>query len=126
MMTEYEMRDTVSALFAQSTTDSTTVFSLVTAYLVAAYLVGAKLPRNQLVTINSLYGAWVIMAIWAVKSSLASAAQVYGLSIESGFSWVSDKNLYEIEFFTWAFPLILPSGVFASFYFMWSVRHPKT
>ena len=124
-MTEYELRDAASAYFAQSTTDSTKVFTLVTAYLVVAYLVGAKLPKNQLITISSLYGAWVTMAIWAVMASLDQAAQVYQRSIESGYSWVSDQDLNEIVFFTWAFPLILLSGVFASFYFMWAVRKSK-
>ena len=125
-MTEYEIRDAISGLFAQSTTDSTTVFTLITAYLVSAYLVGATLPRNQLSIVNCLFGGWVIMAIYAVKASLEQAANLTQRAIDSQFAIGDQLGIESLQFFSWAFPLVLLMGVLASFYFMWSVRHPKT
>jgi hypothetical protein len=124
-MTEYEIRDALSGLYAQTTTDATTVFSLITAYLVAAYLVGHELPRKQLIIVNCLFGSWVTMAIYAVKSSLEQAADLVRRAAEQQFAFVDSMSVAAQYFFSWAFPLILLAGGLAAFYFMWTVRHPK-
>ncbi len=124
-MTEYELRDAITGVYAQASTDTTTVFSLVTGYLVVAYLVGAKLPRNQLAIVNCLYGGWVLMAIWAIKSSLEQGVRLTRMSLESGFAISIQSELGATLFFSLAFPTLLIAGVFASYYFMWSVRRPK-
>jgi len=124
-MTEYELRDALTGVYAQASTDTTTVFSLITAYLVVAYLVGAKLPRNQLVIVNCLFGGWVLMAIWAIWSSLEQGARLTQISLDSGFAISTQSELNATTFFALAFPALLFVGVIASYYFMWSVRHPR-
>jgi len=125
-MTEYELTEALSSLYAQVTTSSTTVFSLVTAYLIAAYLIGAKLPRVQLFIVNILFGGWALMAIFAVRASIDKAAWITQRLIDSGYELNGTAGVSTAAFFSMAFPALLFASLLSAYYFMWSVRHPKT
>ena len=125
-MTEYEFTEALSSLYAQVTTDSTTVFSLVTTYLIAAYLIGAKLPRVQLYIVNVLFGGWALMAIFAVRATLDKAAWLTQRLIDSGYDLNETAGVSTAGFFSIAFPALLFASLLAAYYFMWSARHPKT
>jgi len=124
-MNEYELSDVLSNLYSQVTTDSTTVFSLVTAYLITAYLVGAKLQRVQLLIVNCLFGGWALMAIFAVRASMEKATWITERLINSGYEVNDAAGVPTNEFFGIAFPSLLFASLIAAYYFMWSVRHPK-
>ena len=124
-MTEYEFTEVLSSLYAQVTTDSTTVFSLVTAYLIAAYLIGAKLPKVQLYIVNVLFGGWALMAIFAVGATMDKAAWITQRLIDSGYELNEITGVSAAGFFSIAFPALLLASMLAAYYFMWSVRHPK-
>ena len=125
-MTEYEVNDALTAIYAQVTADSTTVFSLVTAYLVVAYLVGQKLPRIQLIIVNCLFGGWALMATFAVRASMDKATFLIIRMANDGYEMNPTQGVSTNEFFSIAFPFLLFASVIAAYYFMWSVRHPKT
>ena len=137
-MTEYEIADLaaskafqlqgVVSLFQTAVTMMTDIIqqymSILFAYIIAAYFIGANLGRRQvwvLTTLYVLFQAWMIMAI-------VGRGYLLGKIVE---------NLQELQGSPAALaglPLVLRTTsvallvavLFASLYFMWSVRHPKT
>jgi len=125
-MTEFEFRESLAALYGQVSQDSTMCFTLISAYLVVAYLVGARLTITQVIIVNTLSGFWAGMSIFAIHSELSSAAQLTVRFSEAGYLPSSNGDASNTGYIALAYPAVLFLGVIAAFYFMWSIRHPKT
>lgn len=137
-MTEYEIADLAASkavelqggisLFQTAVSMVTDIIqqymNILFAYIIAAYFIGASLSRRQawiLTTLYVLFQTWMIVAI-------IGRGYFLGIIVE---------RLLELQDYSTAWmglPLalrttsavLLVSVLFASLYFMWSVRHPKT
>ena len=137
-MTEYEIADLAASkavelqggisLFQTAVSMVTDIIqqymNILFAYIITAYFIGASLSRRQawiLTTLYVLFQTWMIVAI-------IGRGYFLGIIVE---------RLLELQDYSTAWmglPLalrttsavLLVSVLFASLYFMWSVRHPKT
>jgi len=137
-MTEYEIADLAASkafeiqggvsLFQTAITMMTDLIqqymNILFAYVIAAYFIGANLGRRQvwvLTTLYVLFQTWMIVAI-------AGRGYFLGLIVE---------KLQEVQGYSSALVALpavlratsialLVATLFASLYFMWSTRHPKT
>ena len=98
--------------------------SILFGYIAAAYFIGANLGGRQAWVFTTLYVMW---QVWMI---LAIGARSYLLElIAESLQEITDPSAALTDL-----PLALSLGVlsllvaalFASLYFMWSVRHPKT
>ena len=97
--------------------------ALLFGYLLVAYFIGANLTRIQVVILNVLYGAsvgFLTLSIFSTSRIISgllnrfreiNGTEVEVLSLSSAFGW-------------FAVALNLAMSL-ASFYFMWSIRHPE-
>jgi hypothetical protein len=135
-MTEYEIADlAVSKSFelqggvsllqtaAISITDVIQQFmSLLFGYILAAYFIGTSLGRRQVWILTTLYimwQAWMLTVIVGRGLGLIRINQ--GIQDMLGTDMVAWSRV--IAPASWA---LLVLSLFASLYFMWTVRHPKT
>lgn len=126
-MTEYEMGELLYNTYDTLWETSQMYFTLVSAYLVVAWLVGKKLTRGQYVIVTALYLFWVAgiiqtqvftgLSTLQLASSIASQGDLLLKGYGSGTPMII--GIY-------SFTVVMVCGVFASLYFMWSVRHQKT
>ena len=101
-------------------------FTLVSAYLVVAFLVGAKLSRVQNLLVTGLYFVWTVGII---QSQYSASIQMIGITdqhLSSSSSFLSADVGTQTQAGVYSFLVVQLLGLFASLYFMWSVRHPKT
>jgi len=123
-LTEYEITNTAGMAFGNGMSSFTVFFSLVTAYLVAAHMAGRSLSRPQVIIVNVCYffaavffGATTVV-FFLRGMQMSSAAQrietVTSLQVANNWGWG----------WQWV-ALIVVVVLTASFYFMWTVRHPK-
>jgi len=137
-MTEYEIADLAASrafeiqggvsLFQTAVTMLTDLIqqyvNILFAYIIAAYFIGANLGRRQLWVLTSLY---VLFQTWMI-AAIAGRSYFMGLILE---------NLQELQGSSSALVALpavlrvtsialLVAALFASLYFMWSTRHPKT
>ncbi len=121
-MTEYEIVNTAGMAFGNGLSSFTVFFSLVTAYLVTAHMAGRSLSRPQVIIINVCYflaaaffGIFTV-AVFFRGMQMSMAAQrietVTSFQVPDGTGW------------QWV-ALIVVVVLTASFYFMWTVRHPQ-
>jgi len=109
----------------------TILLTIISAYLVAAYVAGDKLTRPQVIIANATYlvGAAVMVvlqlsskqAMEIVRGNMAATWLEYGeveLAQRISAAGISPMDI--------AWPTLMVVGIFVPFYFMWSVRHPKT
>ena len=122
-MTEYEVGEMLYNAYSLMTDGASVYFTLVSAYLVASYLVGDKLSSGQLVVVNLLYVIWSVGLINVQYTQLVSVAQFQSAldQFDSSVLVISMNT----EYSTWGFIVVQITGLLASLYFMWSVRHPK-
>jgi hypothetical protein len=137
-MTEYEIADlAVSKAFQlqggvslfQTATSMTTdivlqYMNILFAYIIAAYFIGANLGRRQVGVLTTLY---VLFQTWMIVIIIARGYLV----LKTGEALQELLGPSEV-------PMVLPMAItitsvailvavlFASLYFMWSIRHPKT
>jgi hypothetical protein len=137
-MTEYEIADLAASrafelqggmsLFQTQVTMMTDIIQqymgFLFAYIAAAYFIGANLGRRQVWILTTLYVMW---QAWMI-AAIAGRGYILEIIIE---------RIQELQGHTTALaglPLVLRTtslgllvaALFASLYFMWSVRHPKT
>lgn len=103
--------------------DATQFTTLLFGYLLVAYFIGLNLSRIQVTILNVLYAASIGATIFQmVVGSLAAIGflnRFYELTDATREVTVVNPNYL-------AFAICLNFGlVLASFYFMWSVRHPR-
>ncbi|MEH6592575.1 MAG: hypothetical protein V7746_20075 [Halioglobus sp.] len=137
-MTEYEIADLaaskafeiqgVVALIQTAITMSTDLIqqfmSFLFAYIIAAYFIGADLSRRQMWVLTTLY---VLFQTWLLASFLGRG-HILGLLFENlkelqGSQGVLDNAPIVLRVTA---PTLLVAALFASLYFMWCTRHPKT
>ena len=126
-MTEYEMGELLYNTYDTLWESSQMYFTLVSAYLVVAYLVGAKLTRPQYMVITVLYLFWaagviqtqIFTGIGSLRLAKYIASNGEVLVGQYGAGTAMQIGIY-------GFTAVMVCGVFASLYFMWSIRHPNT
>ena len=123
-MTEYEIYELLQGTYEKMNVDASIYFTLVSAYLVVAFLVGSHLTRIQLFIVSTLYILWSLGIINSLYIGLRAAERLEGGLIEMESRYYVDDG--STAFWVFGFMLIQVTGIFASLYFMWSVRHPKT
>ena len=126
-MTEYEMAELLHNNYGTLWETSQMYFTLVSAYLVVAYLVGSRLSRGQYVIINFLYLFWVAGVIQTQFFTGIGTLRIARI-LASGEGVVIGQfgTGAAMKFGIYSFTIVMVCGVFASLYFMWNVRHPKT
>ena len=123
-MTEYELGEMMHAQSAQMWQSGQMYFTLVSAYLVVGYLAGARLTRAQVGVVTSLYLIWVASVV--VGHVTAGATYMRLQLALSEMESLAVGHVAEAPLVMTAFSLVQIVGVFASLWFMWSVRHSKT
>ena len=120
-MTEAEMIEAGTSFYELSATMLSLYLTATTGYLLVAFFVGIKLTRIQLVTISGLY---LIFAL--ISTYMAVGYGIRGISyMELVAQLNTDTELYTTNALPIGMAICLLGGIFASLYFMWSVRHPK-
>ena len=97
--------------------------SILFGYIAAAYFIGANLGGRQAWVFTTLYVMW---QVWMI---LAIGARSYLLElIAESLQEITDNSALAglPSAISLAALSLLLAGLFASLYFMWSVRHPKT
>ena len=126
-MTEYKMGELLYNTYDTLCETAQMYFTLVSAYLVVAWLVGKKLTQGQYLIVTALYLFWVAGII---------QTQVFtGLSTLQLASSITSQGVFLLKGYgsgtpmiigIYSFTVVMVCGVFASLYFMWSIRHQKT
>ena len=137
-MTEYEIADLAASkafefqgmisLFQTAISMMTDIvlqyMNILFAYMIAAYFIGPNLGRRQvwvLTTLYVLFQTWLIVIIigrgYLVRKIGEALQELLG---PSEVSMVLPMAL------TMTSVALLVAVLFASLYFMWSIRHPKT
>ena len=124
-MTEYELLDVMYTIFERMNDAATLYFSLVSAYLVLSFFIGERLTRAQLSIVNTLYIVWVIGVITSGHSGLNNVVVVIN-TLEEMNSTLSVQAQNVSKWSVYGFMAVQLGGLFASLYFMWHARHPKT
>jgi hypothetical protein len=120
-MTEYELIDAINGTADLLTTSFSLYVTFTTAYLICAYMVGSSLNRSQCFVITVLYGASAGITTLAMLSIGARILDLYStlkLTNPARLGPIHDWIYVEIS----AISIV---GIFASFKFMWDLRHPK-
>jgi hypothetical protein len=137
-MTEYEIADLaaskafelqgVIALFQTAISMMTDIvlqyMNILFAYMIAAYFIGPNLGRKQvwvLTTLYVLFQTWMIVVILGRGYLIGQIVE--GLQELQGSSPVLEGLPLAIRTTS---VVLLVAVLFASLYFMWSIRHPKT
>jgi hypothetical protein len=137
-MTEYEIADLaaskafelqgVISLFQTAISMMTDIvlqyMNILFAYMIAAYFIGPNLGRRQvwvLTTLYVLFQTWMIVVILGRGYLIGQIVE--GLQELLGSSPVLEGLPFAIRTTS---AVLLVAVLFASLYFMWSVRHPKT
>jgi hypothetical protein len=137
-MTEYEIADLaaskvfelqggVSLLQAQTAMIADGVqqyMSILFGYIAAAYFIGANLGGRQAWVFTTLYVMW---QVWMI-SAIGARSFLLRLIVEDiqETTDISAALTYVPSALSLAVLSLLVAALFASLYFMWSVRHPKT
>jgi hypothetical protein len=123
-MNEFELGEMLYSAYSLSSDGAAIYFTLVTAYIVASYVVGDKLSTAQMLIISALYVVWSLGLINVQYTQiLAVTGFQRELSALGGSPLLIQQNT---QVATWGFIGVQISGMLASLYFMWSIRHPKT
>ena len=121
-MSEYELTDAVNSTLSLFLSTILAYLTIVSAYLIAAFISGDKLNNQQVFLISVLFSfaaGLTVWAMWGAGSRIVYTADALRLT-----------NLdYPILFkslFRNSLAIVCVLGIFASFKFMWDIRHPKT
>ena len=126
-MTEYEMGELLYNTYDTLWETSQMYFTLVSAYLVVAWLVGIKLTRGQYVIVTALYLFWVAGIIQTqVFTGLSTVNLASSIASQDGVLMREYGSGAAMFIGIYSFTVVMVCGVFASLYFMWSIRHPRT
>jgi hypothetical protein len=120
-MTEYELAELISIISSNLLTNITVILTIVSFYIIAAYAVGDKLTLAQVTVLNGIYIAASYVFVAAFLGTAKNMAE-YVIRINE-----LSPNAPEDMTIEWARIVagVLVSSMLGSFYFMWSIRHPK-
>jgi len=119
-MTEAEVIELVGIHGANAITSFTVYISFTFGFLATAHFVGASLTSAQTIVATVLY--WVAAASATACHALFN--QIVFATLESSPTLLDDLPLMQGAVWVWGMVFIELSGIAASTYFMWSVRHP--
>ena len=119
-MTEYEISDMAANAFGNGMNGFAVFFSIVTAYLVAAHTAGRSLSTTQIVIVNMCY-----FLATAFFGTFTTVAFMRGAELAREVQFGATGTIGSDTGWMWVTAIIIVV-ITASFYFMWSVRHPKT
>lgn len=126
-MTEYEMGELLYNTYDTLWETSQMYFTLVSAYLVVAWLVGRKLTQGQYLIVTALYLFWVAGIIQTqVFTGLSTLQLASSITSQGDFLLKGYGSGTPMIIGIYSFTVVMVCGVFASLYFMWSIRHQKT
>ena len=125
-MTESDWVEMYGMAWSAQLANSGVLITLMSGYLVAAYAVGKRLTRTQIIVTNALYltSAFLFVAS-AFQTNLDTqlARKMMALQIpELDLFSYANMNIY---FWPSVVSIVYSCLIFASFFFMWQVRHPK-
>ena len=121
-MTEYELIDAVNSTMEAFEASFMAYLTIVSAYLIAAFISGKKLTQQQAIIISTLFlfaSALTMFALWGAGGRIAYTAEA--LRLVNPEHPILFKTTYRN-----VLGVVCGLGIFASFKFMWDVRHPKT
>ena len=121
-MTAYEYLDLAQSGLANSISLLTFGFSVLCGYLLVAFLLGSKLTTFQVVAITVIYTVTVFFNLAAQLLSMMEIAEFQRLAVE--IQAEQTIRYYPNALFGVIF--IRCAMYFASLWFMWSIRHPKS
>ena len=121
-MTEYEVIELVGIHGANAITSFTVFISFTFGFLATAHFVGPNLTSTQSTIVTVLYCA----SAGAATASHALFHQIIFAAVGSAPSPIDGLFLMNEAVWVWGMVSIQLTGMAASIYFMWSVRHPKT
>ena len=120
-MTEAEALEIAGIFGANAITAFSVYITFTMAYLVAAYYAGEGLTPYQSFITSTLY----LFAAASAILSLINSTLIYGAALKTtemgAATPISSGPMWAIGMTT-----IMTVGILVSFYFMWSVRHPKS
>ena len=120
-MTEAEVIELVGIHGANAVTSFTVYVSFTFGFLAAARFVGPSLTSAQSIVATALY----CTAAASATASHALFNQIVFATLDSAPSPIDGIILLQEAVWVWGMVFIELSGIAASTYFMWSVRHPK-
>lgn len=120
-MTEAELIEAAGNNWSNVISLLTLFISVMSGYLVVAYLVGKELKTEQVLLVNSLYGAFISFCLFAVHQMSSAAVEDGLLAIELS----TQRTVAPQKWIPFAFVAIMVPMILASFKFMWDIRHPK-
>jgi len=102
----------------------TLLITVISGYLVVAYIAGAKMTRDQVMLISTLYVLMSSFIIWACREMSLRAAVLE----DAGYALTNGPvaELYARGDVATAIISAFSLALIASLKFMWDVRHPKT
>ena len=125
-MNELEVYQAMLGTIENAQNTGEMMVTLMTGYLLIAFFIGGKLSRFQVLFVNALYlmlysaAASTLIDTIAKVSHFAQNLEDMGSNIPSDSSNI--QYVYYSQIYLWLVPLLVVSG---SFYFMWTIRHPK-
>jgi len=123
-MTEYELLDLTTSTIASMYDAVALYMTIVSGYLLVAYLAGSNLTRVQTTIISTLFVFGAGLQIWGLISY-----QIANEEYLAAKAMISPLTPYQQTLASqdagFIISSILGAGVFASLYFMWSVRRPN-
>ena len=128
-MTEYELIDAINSTTANAWSVSQYGLSIVTGYLLVAYFIGSKLTKLQVYFVSILFfmmHSLIVVSLIGISKrvqllDLKLSQMGSDLGLDSLITAVSDGTA--IPWPAYLTGILVALGCF---YFMWSVRHPKT
>jgi len=138
-MTEYELADLAFSKAFQIQGLGTIILGVISAigdavqqymtvlfaYMAAAHFIGASLENRQAVIFTILYLLWQFwtLIVLGLRSLGLTTTMANINALEEG---AAEIPIVFPQFITASSLMLLLVALFASLYFMWTVRHPKT
>jgi len=123
-VSEYELLDLLAGSIDSMYDGVALYLTIISGYLLVAYLAGTQLTRVQVIIVSVLFVVGAGLQCWGIfLYQLANEEYVAAKAI------ISPLTEYQKVIATSGGGIIIGSvmafGIFASLYFMWSVRHTK-
>ena len=125
-MTESDWIETYGMVSSVQLANNGILITLISGYLVVAYLVGKQLTRTQVIIMNALYLISALLLVFGsfyhgLDAQIARKMMALQIPELDLFSYAS-MNIY---FWPSIVSIVYSCLIFASFFFMWQLRHPK-
>ena len=121
-MTEYEYADLIATYSSNAGAFFAVYLTVVSGYLITAFVAGPKLSSLQVTILNIGFVVASCMFTFAAFGAGVIRAQYTMKLLELG----AESPHAPTTWLFFVFVTLMISGVLASLYFMWNVRHPKT